>query len=66
QTLTVDVKHINSIVAMIPRRMTLMSGVEEDHFCTLSQPCLDVSVLGIAYNIFEDEGNRDAGGNVDE
>ncbi|KIJ07609.1 hypothetical protein PAXINDRAFT_90134 [Paxillus involutus ATCC 200175] len=64
--IVVDVKHINTVVVMIPRRMTLPSGVEEDCFCTLSQPGLDASVLGIAYDIFEDEDDRDAGGDVDE
>ncbi|KAF8834325.1 hypothetical protein BDN67DRAFT_992689 [Paxillus ammoniavirescens] len=61
ELIVVDVKRINSIVAMIPRRMTLPSGVEEDRFCMLSQPGLDTSVLGIAYDIFEDDDDRDAG-----
>jgi hypothetical protein len=67
QLVAVDVKNINSVVAMIPRMLRLPLAPEEDegeeYFCVLSQPGLDVSVLGMAYNIFEDDDNGE--GNVE-
>ncbi|KIK75582.1 hypothetical protein PAXRUDRAFT_18868 [Paxillus rubicundulus Ve08.2h10] len=62
ELIVIDVKQIKSVVAMIPRRLRLPSCIEEERFCVLSQPGLDVSLLGMPYDIFEDEDN--VGGNV--
>ncbi|KIJ06806.1 hypothetical protein PAXINDRAFT_36114, partial [Paxillus involutus ATCC 200175] len=63
ELIVTDVKQIKSVVAMIPRRLRLPSGIEEERFCVLSQPGLDVSLLGMPYDIFDDED--DVGGNVE-
>lgn len=48
---------------MITRRLRLQNGEETERFCCLSQPGLDASVLGMAYDMYEDDD--DAGGEVE-
>lgn len=57
----VDVIAITSVVAMIPRMMTFPDGEEVELFCQLSQPGLDASVLGNAYDIFNHDADDDEG-----
>ena len=61
EVVVVDVIAITSVVAMIPRVMTLPDGEETKLFCQLSQPGLDASVLGIEYDIFNHDVDNDEG-----
>ena len=54
-----DVKNIRSVVAMIPRTLTLLSGVEGNYFCMMEKPGLDISDLGVPYSIYSQPGNDD-------
>ena len=57
------VKAIRSVIAIIPRTLTLSSGVEGTFFCMMEKPGVDISDLGVPYGIYsqpeddEDEGN---------
>lgn len=57
----VNVKHIISVVAMIPHRPTLPSGVTEDRFFMIEKPGLDISNLGVPYG-----GQQDNDNDIDE
>lgn len=62
QLTIVDVKSIQSVVAMIPRKLVLPSHGEErvDCFCMVEKPGLDVSDLGVSYSLDqEDDDNED-------
>jgi hypothetical protein len=56
----IDVKHIISVVAMVPHRPTLPSGVTEDHFFMIEKPGLDISNLGVPYG--DDDNDIDETG----
>ncbi|KAG1841459.1 hypothetical protein C8R48DRAFT_620208, partial [Suillus tomentosus] len=47
EIIVTDVKNIASVVAMIPHKPTLPSGVTEDRFFMLEKPGLDISTLGV-------------------
>lgn len=47
-----DVKKIKSVVAMIPRELTLPSGANGEFFCMMEKPGLDISDLGVAYRVY--------------
>ncbi|KIK74094.1 hypothetical protein PAXRUDRAFT_90349, partial [Paxillus rubicundulus Ve08.2h10] len=64
-----DIKTILSVIAMIPKRLLyttgplnlgtgfstlLPSGEEEDCFCMVEKPGLDISDLGVPYSIYSD------------
>ena len=61
--MAVNITAITAVVAMIPRRFTLWDGEEVEQFCCLLQPGLDVSMLRMPYNIYED--NDELVGNVE-
>ena len=47
-----NVKNIWSIVAMIPKKLTLPGSEQEnEYFCMVEKPGLDISVLGVPYSI---------------
>ncbi|KAG6372462.1 hypothetical protein JVT61DRAFT_7561 [Boletus reticuloceps] len=54
-----DVKAIYSVVAMVPHQIHLLSGFEEERFCMIEKPGLNVSDLGVAYDLNEDDNNTD-------
>lgn len=58
----VDVKQIQSVVAMIPHKPMLPSGVmeEEDRFFMLEKPGLDISNVGIINGPPDDDGDNTA------
>lgn len=57
------VKNIASVVAMIPHKPTLPSGVTEDRFFMLEKPGLDISTLGVRDD--ENEEDQEDIGDVD-
>ncbi|KAI9567403.1 hypothetical protein HD554DRAFT_2205612 [Boletus coccyginus] len=57
------IKTITTVIAMVPRRLTLRNGEEVEQFCALSQPGLDALVLKVTYDIYEDDD--DGGGEVE-
>ena len=54
------IKSIKSIIGMIPHCLKRPSGTTEDCFFLLEKPGLDVSQLGISYNVYQDEDDQDA------
>ena len=53
-----DAKHICSMVAMIPKKLTLPDlDIEVEHFCMVERPGLDISDLGIPYSVYTDDDN---------
>ncbi|KAG1747507.1 hypothetical protein EDD22DRAFT_958220 [Suillus occidentalis] len=59
QVLAIDVKDIVSVIAMIPHKPKLPSGLTEDRFFMVEKPCLDVSDLGVRYSAYHDKDNED-------
>ncbi|KIO06840.1 hypothetical protein M404DRAFT_138489, partial [Pisolithus tinctorius Marx 270] len=57
----IRIKQIAGVVAMIPRRMVLPSGVEQDVYCMMERPGFDVSTWGVQYSVYGD-GDDDEGG----
>lgn len=55
----VNVKQIISVIAMVPHKPTLPSGVTEDRFFMLEKPGLDISNLGVPYGVGDDNINDD-------
>ncbi|KIK78528.1 hypothetical protein PAXRUDRAFT_163782, partial [Paxillus rubicundulus Ve08.2h10] len=56
-----DVKDIHSVLAMIPKTFTLPeSDVEEEYFCMVERPGLDISDLGVPYSVYADNDDNDA------
>ena len=51
----INMKTIKSVVAMIPHKIVLVSGVEEERFFILEKPGLDVSDLVAPYNPGHDD-----------
>ena len=56
----VCIKSIKSVIGMIPHCLKHPSGTTEDRFFLLEKPGLDVSQLGISYNVYQDEDDQDA------
>jgi len=54
----INIKTIKSVVAMVPHRPTLPSGVVGDRFFMVEKPRLDVSNLGIPYNSGADDDDE--------
>ncbi|KIK77486.1 hypothetical protein PAXRUDRAFT_166690, partial [Paxillus rubicundulus Ve08.2h10] len=54
-----NIKTILSVVAMIPKKLLLTSGEEEDCFCMVEKPGLDISDLGVPYSIYSDNDADD-------
>ena len=52
-----DVKSIHSVVAMIPRILTLPNGVEAQFFCMMEKPGVDISDLGVPYSVYSEAGD---------
>jgi hypothetical protein len=61
EVVVVNIKNIVSVVAMIPHRPMLPSGVVEDRFFMLEKPGLEISMLGIPDNGYQDDDDNDAG-----
>ena len=61
QLTIVDVKSIQSVVAMISRKFILPSHGEErvDCFCMVEKPGLDVSDLGVPYSLDQDDNDNE-------
>ncbi|KAG8216467.1 hypothetical protein J3R82DRAFT_6574 [Butyriboletus roseoflavus] len=59
ELVAIGIKTIATVIAMVPRKLTLRDGEEVERFCALSQPGLDASVLRTTYDIYEDD---DGGG----
>ena len=53
------IKSIKSIIGMIPHCLKHPSGTTEDCFFLLEKPGLNVSQLGISYNMYQDEDDQD-------
>lgn len=51
----VDIKTITGVIAMIPHKPMLPSGVVEDRFFMLQKPGLDISDLGVPYSVYADD-----------
>ncbi|KAG8219180.1 hypothetical protein J3R82DRAFT_4901 [Butyriboletus roseoflavus] len=59
-----DVKNIRSVVAMIPKKLTLPgSALEDEYFCMVEKPGLDISDLGVPYSIYTVHDNDDSNEN---
>jgi hypothetical protein len=58
--LTIDVKNIVSVIAMIPHEPTLPSGVAERRFFMMERPGLEISNLGVPYSGFDAGGGDEA------
>jgi hypothetical protein len=55
----INVKDVISVIAMIPHKPTLPSGVMEDRFFMMERPGLDISNLGVPYSGFAAENDDD-------
>jgi hypothetical protein len=60
----IDVKSITGVIAMIPHRLRLPSGVEEDRYFMTEKPGLDIVTFGISNDPGED-GEEDDGNDDD-
>jgi len=59
-----DVKNIRSVVAMIPKKLTLLGSVQEDkYFCMVEKPGLDILDLGVPYSICTAHNDDDSNEN---
>ena len=58
--LTIDVKNIVTVIAMIPHEPTLPSGVAERRFFMMERPGLEISNLGVPYPGFDAGGGDKA------
>lgn len=63
ELMAIGIKTITTMIAMVPRRLTLQDDEEVEQFCALSQPGLDALVLRTTYDIYEDDD--DDGGDVE-
>ncbi|KIK92688.1 hypothetical protein PAXRUDRAFT_146747 [Paxillus rubicundulus Ve08.2h10] len=54
-----NVKTILSVVVIIPKKLLLPSGEEEDFFCMVEKPSLDISDLRAPYSIYSDDNADD-------
>ena len=52
-----NVKSIRSVVAMIPRTLTLPNGVEAQFFCMMEKPGVDILDLGVPYSVYSEGGD---------
>jgi len=52
---------IVGVVAMIPRRMVLPSGMEQEVHCLMERPGYNISNWGVPYSVYH-EGDDDDGG----
>ncbi|KAJ8580047.1 hypothetical protein M405DRAFT_855068 [Rhizopogon salebrosus TDB-379] len=59
RVLAIDVKDIVSVIAMVPHKPTLPSGVTEERFFMMEKPGLDVSDLGVRYSAYRDDDDDD-------
>ncbi|KIK77976.1 hypothetical protein PAXRUDRAFT_165238 [Paxillus rubicundulus Ve08.2h10] len=48
-----------SVITIIPKKLLLPSGEEEDCFCMVEKPGLDISDLGVPYSIYSDDSTDD-------
>jgi hypothetical protein len=53
----IPISSIHSVIAMIPRTFDSLDGEIEERFCVLRQPGINVSDLGLAYDVFYDDDN---------
>ncbi|KAL4080511.1 hypothetical protein J3A83DRAFT_4085191, partial [Scleroderma citrinum] len=58
--IVMHVKLIKSVVGMIPHHLKHPSSLIEDHFFLLEKLRLDISQLGILYNVYQDKDDQDA------
>jgi hypothetical protein len=59
-TIVLPIKHIHSVVAMIPHKLSALSEAESRSFM-VEKPGLDVSNLGVKYDGFADENDENGG-----
>ena len=48
----IRVKQITGVIAMIPRWMTLPSGVEQEMYCMMEHPGYDIANWGVPYSVY--------------
>ena len=54
EIVVVNVKHILSVIAMIPHMPILSSGIAKEHFFAVEKSGLDLSDLGVPYPSYEE------------
>lgn len=54
-----EIEQIQAVVAVIPHRPTLPSGVTEDRFFVVERTGLDVSTTGVFFEENDDNGDSD-------
>ncbi|KAG2080733.1 uncharacterized protein F5147DRAFT_749270 [Suillus discolor] len=59
KVLAIDVKDIVSVIAMVPHKPTLPSGLTEERFFMIEKLGLDVSDPGVCYSAYHDEDDED-------
>jgi hypothetical protein len=62
--IVIDVKDICSIVAIIPKELTLPGSAQNQvYFCMVEKPGLDILDLGVPYSIYTADEDDDSTGN---
>jgi len=56
----IHVKQITGVIAMIPRRMVLPSGAEQEVYCMMERPGYDISNWGVPYSVYREADDDDA------
>ena len=54
------VKKITGVIAMIPWRMALPSGMEQEVYCMMEHPGYDISNWGVPYSVYHEGDDDDA------
>jgi len=63
--LVIRVKQITGVIAMIPQRMALPSGAEQEMYCMMERPGYDISKWGVPYSIYHEGDDDDVGQDVE-
>ena len=59
--LVINVQQITGVVAMIPQKMVLPLGIEQEVYCLMERPGYNISNWGVPYSMYR-EGDDDDGG----
>lgn len=58
--IVIDVKDICSVIAMIPKELTLPGSAQNEvYFCMVEKPGLDISDLGVLYSGYTGDKDED-------
>lgn len=61
----IRVKQITGVIAMIPRWMTLLSGMEQEMYCMMECPGYDIANWGVPYSVYREADDDDVGQEIE-